>query len=58
MAFWWGSGTALTDDPLLTVRGTIVPCQPPRRIILDSQLRLPLNSQLVRTVGPSTCRLL
>ncbi|MGH7460110.1 MAG: bifunctional diaminohydroxyphosphoribosylaminopyrimidine deaminase/5-amino-6-(5-phosphoribosylamino)uracil reductase RibD, partial [Longimicrobiales bacterium] len=45
-----GSGTALTDDPLLTVRGAITPRRPPLRIILDSQLRLPLTSQLVRTV--------
>lgn len=42
-----GIVTALTDDPLLTAR----PAGPriPLRIILDSQLRLPLDSQLVRT---------
>ena len=42
-----GIGTALADDPLLTAR-------PPgprvaTRIVLDSQGRLPLDSQLVRT---------
>src|SRR5437660_12113746 len=44
-----GIGTALADDPLLTAR-------PPgprtaTRVILDSQARLPLTSQLVRTAG-------
>ncbi len=44
-----GIGTALADDPLLTAR-------PPgpriaRRVVLDSKCRLPLDSQLVRTVG-------
>ncbi len=42
-----GIGTVLADDPLLTAR-------PPgprvaTRVILDSQLRIPLESQLVRT---------
>jgi diaminohydroxyphosphoribosylaminopyrimidine deaminase/5-amino-6-(5-phosphoribosylamino)uracil reductase len=43
-----GIGTALADDPLLTARPT-----GPRiatRVVLDSQLRLPADSQLVRTV--------
>lgn len=42
-----GLGTALADDPLLTARP-----EGPRvaaRIVLDSQARLPLTSQLVRT---------
>jgi diaminohydroxyphosphoribosylaminopyrimidine deaminase/5-amino-6-(5-phosphoribosylamino)uracil reductase len=44
-----GIGTVLTDDPLLTAR----PAGPrvATRIILDSRLRLPLDSQLVRTVS-------
>jgi diaminohydroxyphosphoribosylaminopyrimidine deaminase / 5-amino-6-(5-phosphoribosylamino)uracil reductase len=44
-----GIGTVLADDPLLTAR----PPGPrtPTRVILDSQGRLPLNSQLARTVS-------
>ena len=42
-----GIGTALADDPLLTAR---VPeaARQPRRIVFDSEGRLPLDSQLVR----------
>lgn len=42
-----GVGTVLTDDPLLTCR--MPGCKNPVRIICDSQLRIPLNSQIVRT---------
>lgn len=42
-----GVGTALADDPLLTAR--IPDGRHPRRIVLDSALRLPAESQLVRT---------
>src|SRR4051794_7090303 len=41
-----GIGTALADDPLLTARFEGVPRQP-RRIVFDSEGRLPLDSQLV-----------
>jgi diaminohydroxyphosphoribosylaminopyrimidine deaminase / 5-amino-6-(5-phosphoribosylamino)uracil reductase len=43
-----GIGTVLCDDPLLTARN--VP-QPRRifRVVLDSQLRIPMESKLVRT---------
>jgi diaminohydroxyphosphoribosylaminopyrimidine deaminase / 5-amino-6-(5-phosphoribosylamino)uracil reductase len=43
-----GSGTVLADDPLLTAR----PSGPrvPRRVVFDSQARLPLNSRLVGSV--------
>lgn len=43
-----GSGTALADDPLLTAR----PPGPrvPRRVVFDSQARLPLTSRLVSSV--------
>jgi len=42
-----GIGTASTDDPLLTAR--IPDGRNPRRVVLDPRLRLPLDSQLVRT---------
>jgi diaminohydroxyphosphoribosylaminopyrimidine deaminase/5-amino-6-(5-phosphoribosylamino)uracil reductase len=42
-----GIGTALTDDPQLTARIEGVVRQP-RRIVFDSEARLPLDSQLVR----------
>jgi diaminohydroxyphosphoribosylaminopyrimidine deaminase/5-amino-6-(5-phosphoribosylamino)uracil reductase len=44
-----GIGTVLADDPLLTAR----PAGPrvATRIVFDSQARLPLDSQLVRTAG-------
>jgi diaminohydroxyphosphoribosylaminopyrimidine deaminase/5-amino-6-(5-phosphoribosylamino)uracil reductase len=43
-----GIGTALADDPLLTARGEHVVRQP-RRVVFDSEARLPLDSALVRT---------
>lgn len=43
-----GGGTARTDDPLLTVRGLGMP-QQPVRIVMSSQIDLPLNGQLART---------
>jgi len=42
-----GIGTALADDPQLTARIEGVHRQP-RRIVFDSEARLPLDSQLVR----------
>ncbi|MDB5173151.1 MAG: riboflavin biosynthesis protein [Phycisphaerales bacterium] len=44
-----GIGTVMADDPLLTVRG-VEPKRPLLRIVLDSDLRLPMHSQLVRTI--------
>jgi diaminohydroxyphosphoribosylaminopyrimidine deaminase / 5-amino-6-(5-phosphoribosylamino)uracil reductase len=41
-----GSGTALADDPRLTVRGGIEPRVPPIRIVADSSLRLPATARL------------
>ncbi|HEX8905355.1 MAG TPA: bifunctional diaminohydroxyphosphoribosylaminopyrimidine deaminase/5-amino-6-(5-phosphoribosylamino)uracil reductase RibD [Longimicrobiaceae bacterium] len=46
-----GIGTALADDPQLTARGSIIPRIPPARVVLDRALRLPLDSNLVRTAG-------
>jgi diaminohydroxyphosphoribosylaminopyrimidine deaminase/5-amino-6-(5-phosphoribosylamino)uracil reductase len=46
-----GIGTALADDPRLTVRG--VPLRrphPPRRIVIDPDLRLPEMSRLVQSL--------
>ncbi|HEX6911689.1 MAG TPA: bifunctional diaminohydroxyphosphoribosylaminopyrimidine deaminase/5-amino-6-(5-phosphoribosylamino)uracil reductase RibD [Longimicrobium sp.] len=44
-----GIGTALADDPRLTVRGAVEPRIPPARIVFDRALRLPADSRLVRT---------
>jgi diaminohydroxyphosphoribosylaminopyrimidine deaminase/5-amino-6-(5-phosphoribosylamino)uracil reductase len=44
-----GVGTALADDPLLTCRLPGHEGRSPVRIVVDSRLRLPLTSQLVRT---------
>lgn len=45
-----GVGTILTDDPLLTDRSGRPRRRPLLRVILDSRLRLPLESRLVRSV--------
>jgi diaminohydroxyphosphoribosylaminopyrimidine deaminase/5-amino-6-(5-phosphoribosylamino)uracil reductase len=44
-----GIGTVLADDPLLTVRDADPPRCPPRRVIFDSSLRIPLESALIQT---------
>lgn len=43
-----GSATVLADDPSLTARRS-VPSNQPLRVVVDGRLRLPLDSQLVRT---------
>jgi diaminohydroxyphosphoribosylaminopyrimidine deaminase/5-amino-6-(5-phosphoribosylamino)uracil reductase len=45
-----GIGTALADDPLLTARDVPegVGDRQPRRVVFDSEARLPVDSQLVR----------
>ncbi|MGC9325995.1 MAG: bifunctional diaminohydroxyphosphoribosylaminopyrimidine deaminase/5-amino-6-(5-phosphoribosylamino)uracil reductase RibD [Candidatus Hinthialibacter sp.] len=47
-----GIGTVIADDPLLTARTRNAPgdFRPPVRIILDPQLKIPRNSQLLRTL--------
>ncbi len=44
-----GIGTVLADDPLLTDRTGLPRRRKLWRVVLDSQLRLPLKSKLVRT---------
>ena len=44
-----GLGTALADDPALTVRGDVQPRVAPIRIVFDEEARLPVESTLVRT---------
>ncbi|MFQ5664325.1 MAG: bifunctional diaminohydroxyphosphoribosylaminopyrimidine deaminase/5-amino-6-(5-phosphoribosylamino)uracil reductase RibD [Terriglobia bacterium] len=44
-----GIGTVLADDPLLTDRTSLPRRRPLLRVVLDAGLRLPLDSQLVRT---------
>lgn len=46
-----GSGTALADDPLLTVRGEVEPRVPPLRVVLDSGARLPVASRLLGSLA-------
>ncbi len=47
-----GIATALADDPLLTARDPGVPDpRQPARVVFDSAARLPLDTQLVRTIG-------
>lgn len=47
-----GVGTVLADDPLLTVR--LVAGASPRRIVVDSQLRLPTDARVLTTDPGST----
>lgn len=46
-----GLGTALADDPHLTVRHGHAARTPPRRVVFDRHARLPLSSRLVRTIA-------
>jgi diaminohydroxyphosphoribosylaminopyrimidine deaminase / 5-amino-6-(5-phosphoribosylamino)uracil reductase len=51
-----GVGTILADDPLLTDRSGKPRRRPLLRVILDSHLRLPLNSRLVQSVADGTSK--
>lgn len=44
-----GVGTALADDPMLTARGVARVRRVAARVVLDTHLRLPAGSQLVRS---------
>jgi diaminohydroxyphosphoribosylaminopyrimidine deaminase / 5-amino-6-(5-phosphoribosylamino)uracil reductase len=46
-----GINTVLVDDPLLTDRSNLPRRRPLLRVMLDSNLRLPLNSRLVETAN-------
>ena len=46
-----GIGTVLADDCLLTDRTGLARCRPLLRIVMDSQLRLPLDSNMVRSAA-------
>ena len=46
-----GIGTALADNPLLTDRSGLDRARPLLRVVLDSTLRLPLESQLVKSAN-------
>jgi len=46
-----GVGTVIADDPLLTDRTGLPRRRPLLRVILDSRLRLPLDSRVVRTAN-------
>ena len=42
-----GTNTLLVDDPLLTVRGEILPRVPPRRVVLDAAGKVPPSAKVL-----------
>jgi len=45
------AGTALADDPALTVRGPLRPARPPLRVLFDRRGEVPASSRLLATAG-------
>ena len=43
------AGTALADDPALTVRGPLVPRRPPLRVLFDRRGEVPVSARLLAT---------
>lgn len=52
-----GIGTVLSDDPLLTVRD-VERIRTPLRVVLDRQLRTPVDAAIVRSAAQSPLRVL
>ena len=50
-----GSGTALADDPRLTVRSGIAVSRPPLRVVLDGRARLPADAAMLGLPGRTVC---
>jgi diaminohydroxyphosphoribosylaminopyrimidine deaminase / 5-amino-6-(5-phosphoribosylamino)uracil reductase len=48
-----GLGTVLKDDPSLTTRLEKIRCQDPKRIILDSHLKIPEKARLLNLNSPA-----
>jgi diaminohydroxyphosphoribosylaminopyrimidine deaminase/5-amino-6-(5-phosphoribosylamino)uracil reductase len=46
-----GIETVLADDPQMNLRGLYAEISPPRRIVLDSDLRMPSNAQMLALAG-------
>ena len=50
-----GSGTALADDPRLTVRSGVYCRQQPLRVVLDGRARLPPGAAMLAEAGQTLC---
>lgn len=53
-----GRGTVAVDDPLLTARGEATPRRPAVRVVMDSRLRTPPDSALLRSADQAPVWLL